>query len=602
MPLPLTIPQLFIFLILAGTFALLLTERIRIDLTALLIILALAISGVLTAEESLSGFSSEPALVIAAIFVLSEAMFRTGLSDKLGSWIGRLAGQEYNRMLVVIMLAVAGLAAFTHHVTLTAIMLPITLKLCREHNIAPSRLLMPMSFAASLGTTITILGAPAFLIADNILRQNGQEGLGIFTIAPIGLAISGAGTLFMLLVGRFLLPERGGVDDSNSRFQLNSYYTELMILPDSRLVGQGIAEIEADERYPLRVVNWLRYGRPRPRPYNGQPVQAGDILLVRTTPEEILSLQEAPGLALHPVLKYGEDGNGAKADKTESQAQLTQAVIAPTSPLIGQTVGQADFRQQYNTLVVGLWRRKGWVQTELSRVKLRAGDVLMLMGEPEALDRLNTNHSFLMLVSFQGQPFRRHKAPLVGVIMVATVILAAFQVLALQTALLLGVAIALLTRCLTVEQAYEAIDKRIYVFIAGAIPLGLAMVKTGLADLLGQWLMGVVGGWSPLMILLLLFAAAAAITQLMSDSATTALLAPVAVALAIALHRPPEPFVITVAMASVASFLTPIGHHGNLLIYGPGRYRFRDFLQVGSLLTLVVALTVCLLALMLWPQ
>lgn len=209
MPLTLTLPQLFIALILVAAFALLLTERIRIDLTAVLIILALAISGILTPEEALSGFSSEPALVIAAIFVMSEAIFRTGLADKLGNFIGRLAGQGYRRMVVVIMLAVAALAAFTHHVTITAIMLPVTLKLCREQNIAPSRLLMPMAFAASLGTTITILGAPAFLIADGILRQTGQEGLGVFTIAPIGLALSLAGTLLMLFLGRFLLPERG---------------------------------------------------------------------------------------------------------------------------------------------------------------------------------------------------------------------------------------------------------------------------------------------------------------------------------------------------------------------------------------------------------
>ena len=595
----LTIPQIFIALILVGTFALLLTERIRLDLTAILIILALTISGILTPEESLAGFSSEPAIVIAAIFVLSEALFRTGLSDKLGNWIGWLAGQGYSRMVVVIMLAVAGLAAFTHHVTITAIMLPVTLKLCREQNMAPSRLLMPMSFAASLGTTITILGAPAFLIADNVLRQAGREGLGIFAIAPIGLVISVAGALFMLFFGRALLPERGGADDSSSRFQLNSYYTELMILPDSRLVGRTIAEVEADERYSLRVVNWLRRGRPRPRPFNGQPIHAGDVLLARTTPDEIVGIQEAPGLALNPVLKYGEEGNGAKAD---TETRLAQAVIAPNSPLIGQTVGQTDFRQQFNAIVVGLWRRKGWVQKELARIKLRAGDVLMLLGDEDAFSQLNEDHSFQMLVPFQGQPFRRHKASLAGGIMVATVILAAFNVLALETALLLGVAVALLTRCLTAEQAYQAIDKRIYVFIAGAIPLGMAMVKTGAAELLAGWLRGVVGGWPPLLVLFFLFWVAAAITQLMSDAATTALLAPVAVALASALQRPPEPFVVTVAMASVASFLTPIGHHGNLLIYGPGRYRFRDFLRVGTFLTLIVALIVCFLAPILWPN
>lgn len=604
MILSLLMPQLLLLLILVGVFALLLSERIRIDLTALLIIITLTLSGILTPEEAVSGFSSEPALVVAAIFILSEALFRTGLSDQLGDWIGRLAGKGYNQMLVVIMLAVAALAAFTHHVTITAIMLPVTLKLCRENNVAPSRLLMPMSFAASLGTTITLVGAPAFLIADDLLRQIGRPGLGIFSIAPIGLSLSIAGALFMLLAGRFLLPERGGVEDNNSSFRLNNYYTEVVVLPNSRLEGQTIAQIEADEKQALRIVNWLRHGRPLSRPFNEDPIQTGDVLLVRTTPDGLAAIQEAPGLALHPVLQYGEDtpsGSGQQDDEGVS-SRLTQAIIAPGSPLVGQTVGQADFRQQYNTIVVGLWRRKGWLQTELARVKLRAGDVLVLLGDDETFARLGENRSFLVLVPFQGQPLRRHKASMAGVIMIATILLAAFNVLSLGTALLLGVALVLLTRCLTMQQAYQAIDMRIYVFIAGAIPLGLAMVKTGTAELMGEWLEGLVGGWPPTLLLLLLFMVAAAITQLMSDSATTALLAPVAVALATSLNLAPEPFVVTVAMAAVASFFTPIGHHGNLLIYGPGRYLFRDFLRVGTPLTLVVALIVSLLSQLLWPQ
>ncbi|MCI0398799.1 MAG: SLC13 family permease, partial [Chloroflexi bacterium] len=257
MLLGLTLPQLTLLLILLAAFLLLLTERIRIDLTAVLIIVALAATGVLQPEEALSGFSSEPAIVVASIFVLSEALFRTGLSDRLGRWIGRLAGHGYNRVLAVIMLAVAALSAFTHHVTITAVMLPVTLKLSREQNITPSRLLMPMSFAASLGTAITILGAPAFLIADSILRQADRPGLSIFSIAPIGLAISIAGTLFMLLVGRFLLPDRKGGGDSQDHFRLDGYYTEVIVLPDSSFIDQTVDEIEANDGHHLRVVTWL---------------------------------------------------------------------------------------------------------------------------------------------------------------------------------------------------------------------------------------------------------------------------------------------------------------------------------------------------------
>ena len=259
--------QLTLLAILLVTFGLLITERLRVDLTAVLLILALSISKILNPDEALSGFSSEPAIVVAAVFVLTGAIFHTGLSDQLGNWIGRLAGRSYNRMLLVIMPAVALLSAFTHHVTITAIMLPVTMRLSRENDISPSKLLMPMSFAASLGTTITIIGAPAFLLADGILRQAGRPGLSVFSIAPIGLALSAAGTLFTLLVGRFLLPNRGAGEDVNERFRLDSYYTEFVIEPESPLIDKTIEEVETDKNYQFKVVGWLRHGRAQSRPY-----------------------------------------------------------------------------------------------------------------------------------------------------------------------------------------------------------------------------------------------------------------------------------------------------------------------------------------------
>lgn len=594
--------QLTLLLILLAASFLLLTERIRIDLTAVLIILALAISGLLEPEQALSGFGSEPAVVVAAIFVLSEAVFRTGLSDRLGHWLGRLAGRGYNKIVVVIMLVVAGLSAFTHHVTITAVMLPVILRLSREQDIAPSRLLMPMSFAASLGTTITILGAPAFLIASGVLRQAGQPGLGIFTIAPIGLALTAAGTVFMLLFGRYLLPDRKGGEDDHGQFRLNGYYTEIMVLPESSLVGQTIDMLEGEDGRDWRIVGWLRQGRPRGRPFGKKRIQAGDVLLVRTTPDELAAVQEEPGLAPYPLVKYGEEislnGNGDE----EASERLVQAVIAPGSELVNRTIGQVNFLQQYGAIVVGLWRRQGWLRAELSRIRLHAGDVLVLLGQEDALGRMSNDRSFLMLVPFRGEPQRRHKASLAGSIMLVSILLAVLNLLPIEIALLGGAAMAILTGCLTVRQAYGAIDTRIYVFIAGAIPLGLAMRSTGTADLLARWLVIVVGSWPSWLVLLSLFTGTAIVTQLMSDAATTALLAPVAIALAGALGQRPEPYVITVAMAAVASFLTPVGHHGNLLIYGPGRYRFSDFLRVGTPLTFLVALVVTLVAMLLWPN
>jgi di/tricarboxylate transporter len=597
----LTTPQLSFIVILVVAFGLLLTEWIRNDVVAVLIILALSISRVVSPSEALAGFGSEPAIIVAAIFVLSAALQQVGLSETLGRWIGRLAGNSPAQVLVVIMPAIALLSAFTHHVTTTAVMLPITLNLSRERQIPASKLLMPLSFAASLGTTITIIGAPAFLLASDILQRAGRPGLGIFSIAPIGLILSLVGTLFMVLVGRFLLPSRRGGEEPTSRFRLDAYFTELVILPDSPFLDKTVAEVEADGRYRLHVVGWMRRGRRLDLPFGQQRLRAGDVLLVRTAPEALMAIRQEPGVELHPVAQYGSALPSRDGAADDSADQLVQAVVAPGSDLIRRTIGTLDFRRRYGALVVGLWRRDGWIQQELAQIRLRPGDVLVLQGDEEALARVGRDSAFLLLIPFHGEARLRRKAPLAGGLMVATIgVATAFPALPLNLVTLAGAVAMVLTGCLTARQAYQAIDARIYVFIAGAIPLGAAMEKSGVAGLLASGLQYVLGGWPQMLILLVLFTTAAVVTQFMSDAATTALIAPVALALAQALGHPPEAYVVTVAMASVAAFLTPIGHHGNLLVYGPGRYQFADFVRVGTPLTGLVACVVTALAPLLW--
>jgi di/tricarboxylate transporter len=603
----LDIKQLILFAILIASILLLLTEWIRIDLVAILIILALSLSGVLEPEEALSGFSSEPAIMLAAIFVLSGALYHTGLSERLGYWVKRLAGKSFERIIGVVMPAVALLSAFTHHVTMTAIMLPPVMNLARENDIPASKLLMPLSFAASLGTTMAIIGAPAFLIANGLLKQSGQDGLGIFSIAPIGLTLLVAGTLFVLLVGRFLLPARQSGDESVDHFRLDGYYTEFVLLPESSLVGKTIQEIETKHKFDFRVVTWLRNKQSRAKPFGRKKTKAGDVLVIRTNPDKLATIQEERGLALQPVHKYENDflfsqnNNGNNGDEDDIASRLVQSVVAPKAEIIGKTIGQIDFLRTYGVIVVSVWRQQGSLQTELSRIRLREGDVLVMMGDSSSLKRIADDRSFLMLVPFKGEPKMQHKAPLAGGIMLLTILASALNLIPVVVALLAGAAAMLLSRCISTRQAYQSIDTRIYVFIAGAIPLGLAMEKSGTAGLLGGWLQDLVVTWDTPWILFTLFLVSGLLTQIMSDAATTALLAPIALALARGLHLAPEPFVITVAMAAVASFFTPIGHHGNLLIYGPGRYQFADFLRVGIPLTFLVGIIVSIMAPMLWP-
>jgi di/tricarboxylate transporter len=596
----LTAHQIGVFAILILAFALLMTERLRNDVVAVLIILALYLTRVLKVDEALSGFSSEPAIVVAGVFVLSAGLFQTGLSDTLGTAIGRLAGSGYSRAIVVIMPLVALLSAFTHHLTTTAVMLPVTLKLSRERGIAPSKLLMPLSFAASLGTTITIIGAPAFLIASQVLQQSGRPGLSVFSIAPIGLALSLAGTVFILLTGRWLLPERKSADDTSNHFRLDEYFTELTILPDSPYLGKTLQEAEADDKYEFQVVGWVRDRKQMPVGSGQARLREGDVLLVRTKPEEIAAIRQDPGVELHPVQQYGDSVANPERDEGDASSLFVQAVVAPRSDVVGRTLGEIDFRRRYGAIVVGLWRQEGPVQVELARARLRAGDVLVLQGDEEALARVANDRAFLMMVPFQGEPRARRRAPVAGVIMLAAIVAAATGVMTIEMAALAGAVAMVLTGCLTGHQAYRAIDARIFVFIAGVIPLGEAMEKSGASGKLAGWLQQAVGGWNEQMILLTIFAAVAVLTQFMSDAGTTALFAPVAVALAQALGHPPEVYVVTVAMASVAAFLTPIGHHGNLLIYGPGGYRFSDFVRVGAPLTVIAGLVETTLAPLIW--
>jgi di/tricarboxylate transporter len=596
--------QVILLLILTGAVILLFTEWIRLDLTAILIILMLSLTGVLEPEDALSGFSSEPAILLASVFVLNGALYYTGLSERLGNWIKRLAGTSLERAVAVVMPSVALLSAFTHHVTITALMLPPMLKLSRENNIPASKLLMPLSFAASLGTAIAIIGAPAFLIASGLLQQSGYEGLSIFSIAPIGLAISLAGTLFFLLLGRFLLPSHVNSEESIDHFRLEGYFTELVLLPNSSLIGKTIREIEEQQQAEFEVSAWYRDEHPRNRPFGNKKTQAGDVLVIRTSPDKIATIDQEPGIAIRPLEKYkdaflpGQENGG---DKEELASRLVQSVVAPRSELIGKTIGKVDFLQNYGVIIVGVWRSKGWLRTELSRVRLREGDVLVLAGDDNSFKRISEDRSFLMLVPFKGESKPVHKARIAALIMVITVLVAAFHIAPPEIAMLGGAAVMILSGCISVSQAYQSIETRIFIFIAGAIPLGLAMQKTGTADLLAGWLQNLVANWDIHLILLAFFLIVGLATQIMSDAATTALFAPVALALAKGLGLPPEPLVVTVAMAAVTSFFTPIGHHGNLLIYGPGGYQFSDFLRVGIPLTIVVAIIVTFMAPMIWP-
>lgn len=595
------ISQIIFLAILLGTLILLVTEWVRLDVTAMLALVALVATGILKPAEALSGFGSEPAIAVAAVFVLSAGLAQTGLTEKLGDWIGRVAGKSLWRATLVIMLSVAAMSAFTHHLMITAMMLPVTLEICRRAGLPPSRLLMPMSLAASFGTTLTVIGAPAFLIASHILGRDGAAGLGIFSLSPIGAAIVALATLFMLTAGRYLLPAREGRASGDDHFRLDGYYTEIVVEAGQGQLGKPMAEFRRAYEKSFEVVDWLRQGQPLLRPFEDRAIEEHDVLLVRSTPDLLASIAGEPGLALHAVAQYGKDLPKGHSEELHGDERLVQVLLAPNSNLVGRTIAAADFKERYGVVVVGLWRKRGWMRSELARIRLKAGDALVLWGEPEQFARLSDHHEFLMTVPFHGKAMRRQRWLPALAFMAGSVLLAATDMLPVQIAFLAGAVGMVLSGCLAPTQAYAAIETRVFVFIAGAIPLGMAMEKTGVSAVLAATLSEAVSGWSPILILFALFASAALLTQILSDAATVVLLGPVALGMAVPLGLPPEPMVVCTAIGAVAAVLTPIGHHGNLLIYAPGNYRFTDFIRIGAPLTLLTGLVTCGMALLLWP-
>ncbi len=590
----------WIFLaIMLTSIVLFITEFLRVDIVAVLIILALSISGLIEPTEAFSGFSSEPAIIVAAVFILSAGLFYTGVTDTIGEIVARLSGKGETRAVFVIMIAVAAMSAFTHHLMVTAMMLPIIMNICKkEEDLHASRLLIPMATAASLGTTLTLIGAPAFLLANNILKRSGSPGLGLFSIGQVGAPLVFTGIIFCVLM-KWLLPKTSGTDDLVDSFRLTEVTTELNIAEKSSWIGKTFQELVDQTSKHFRILNWTRENGVREGISAESTLSSGDTFVVKTTPDELLSLDGANGLVLKALQKFSE-GKDSTTTLAGEEKRLLKAVISPKSEFVGRSVSQINFYRIYGVAIVGLWRKSGWLAAGVADAILQAGDMLVIWGPREKLENITLHRGFLMFLPFYGTTKRRSKARVAALIMVASVAVAASGVLPAYLAFATGALMMILTKCVDVEQAYAAVEVKIFVMIAGVIPLGLAMERTGVDKLLASQISVYAGGWQPFTMYLTFFWLASLVTQIQSDAATTVLLAPVAMAFAKGASISPTGAVVCVTMGAVASFLTPIGHHGNLLILSPGGYRFSDFLKIGLPLTVLLSVMTCFLSMRIW--
>lgn len=591
--------QILFLVIMSVAIFLFISEYLRVDVVAVLIILALSMTGLISAQEAFSGLSSEPAIIVVAVFVLSAGLALSGVTNWIGRAVALLAGKRESVAILVIMVAVAIMSAFTHHLMVTAMMLPIVMKICKDNGLHSSRLLIPMATAASLGTTMTLIGAPAFLLANSILIRAGQPALHIFSITKLGLCLVAAGIVICLIL-KWLLPLRSGKDSSDDRFKLSDVTTDILVPQDSKWIGLKFSQLEDETKERFEILSWIRANRPVSIQNLDLPIEAGDIFLAKMDADELVSIDEKQGLTLRAVKRYGWKLADDLTNFAEEEKHILKAVVAPHSEFIGKTLGQVHFFHRFGVVAIGIWRKEGWISQTLAKVVLREGDLVVVWGPEKYLEALSSHKGFLLFLPFKGRATKRIKTTTAVAIMLASVLAAATGLLPAYVAFVAGAMAMILSGCVSVEQAYESVEAKIFVMIAGVIPLGIAMEKVGIDKVVAEFIVHYTVGWSPLAMMLILFWISALLTQILSDAATTVLLAPIGLAFAIDVGISPTAAVICITIGAVASFLTPIGHHGNLLILTPGGYKFLDFLKIGLPLTAVLSVITCVLSLMFW--
>jgi di/tricarboxylate transporter len=584
----------FVLAVLGGAVVLFATERLPVDMVALVVMTTLLLSGIVTPAEGLAGFSNPATVTVGAMFVLSAALSKTGALNSIGTLLVRVGRHSFWLALVSMMVFVGVVSAFVNNTAAVAVLMPMMLGLARDINVSPSKLLMPLSFASMFGGVCTLLGTSTNILVSSIAEQHGQPPFRMFEFAPFGLVLFGAGLLYMVTLGVRLIPARRAGDDLTESFGMGEYLTDVVLLPESASVGRALAESPLVRELNVSVLEVFRGGERTSVPPAEMKLEAGDVLRVRTDVRRIRELQGRVGVQLKPGMKWREE------DLESEGAALVEAVVALNSPLEKRTLKETDFRSAFGGTVLAIRHRGQLLHENISTTPLVAGDALLVEVRRDRLDELKRSNAFL-LVSEVGLPETDPTKTLPTLLIIAGVVAAAASgLLPIVVAGVAGGVLLILTRCLTVDEAYRAIEWRIIFLLAGVLSLGVAMEKSGAARLISEALITGVGGWGPVALVSAFYLLTSLLTETMSNNATAALVAPIAVAAAAALGVDARPFLMAVAFAASASFMTPVGYQTNTLIYGPGQYKFADFLRVGAPLNLMFWLLATLLIPRIW--
>jgi di/tricarboxylate transporter len=585
---------LLVFLAIAIVFFI--TEWLRADLAALLLLIALGVTGILTPQETLSGFSRSAVITIIAIYILTAGLAKTGATRVLGARLMQWGGHSELSLIVVLMIAGAVLSLFMNNIAAAAVLLPAAVGVSRERRISPSKLLMPLAFGTLLGGTATLF-TTSNILAGAAMRDANLPAFGLLDFAPIGVPVVIVGIAYMAVIGRRLLPRRAPADWTRlmavSQAQLSEVYglrerwVQARVVARSALADRTLADSGLGRKLGVNVIAVMHNGKVRLAPPPSERLCAGDTVYLQAREEQLGELRSR-GLDWQP--------DSTAFDRLASEKiGIFEVALSPRSQAAGKTLRAIHFREKFNLNVIAIWRKGRPRRVGIAEIPLQLGDALLVLGPRDRTRVLQSEGDFIVLSDTVDESLRTAKLPYAIAIMIITIVIAALGWLATAEAMLGGALAMVLIGALTMDEAYQAIEWKSIFLIAAMLPVGLAMTKTGVADVIGQGLINILGGLGPLAVIAGLLIIATLLTQVMSGPAAVVILTPIAIHAAHSLQVDPRGFALAVAYGCSLAFMTPLGHPVNILMMGPGGYKFSDFLRVGVWLTLILIVVIVLL-------
>ena len=586
--------------VLASGFILFTTELFSIDVTAMAILSFLCFFGYLSPEEAISGFSNPAVLTIAFLFIMSKALQKTGILEYLIIKVKKLADKSILLGRTFYLLVIGLMSAVINNTAIVAIFMPVTIRLAHKYKLSPSKMLIPLSYAAILGGTLTLVGTSTNLLVNSIfVGTSNFEPLGMFEFFKYGIILLVIGLFYILFIAPRLLPSRTVTSSLTRSYHLGGYLTEMKIRNDSPLVGKTCMDRGINRNYDVMVLDILREGKMITDMIRLTTLRAGDVLFVRGTLENFLRMKEVERVALLTDEKLTQE------ELEQEDNVLVECILTDKSDLVGKSLKSGNFRRRFGAFILAV-RREGVIfRKKIAHVVLNAYDTLLVYGPAKKIVNFSKGNDFIVLGEVNAEIRKQRFWWMTIIVILGSIIIAAFGLMPIMKSAMIGVVFLLMLKVITPKESYESINWQVIVLISALIPVGIVIKNTGTADWIGSFISNLVQSvprdLQPKVLLGLIYLLTMILTEVSSNAATAIIMTPIAIAVTQQLDFEPRAFIFAVAFAASASFITPIGYQTNLMVYGPGGYKFSDYIRVGLPLAIIFWLTAIFVLPIIWP-